>query len=58
MTNLHDIMRLHGTQLSNQQLADMALQEDQAARRARRAGRDDEAESHQLRADALAGMLQ
>lgn len=57
MTNLHDIMRLHGTQLSNQQLADMALQEDQAARRAFRTGEHARALMHQNRVDALADML-
>lgn len=58
MTNVHDIMRLNGVQMTNQNLASMALEEDQAARRARRAGRRDEAKMHQTRADELASMLQ
>lgn len=57
MTHLHDIMRLNETRLSNQHLADLALREDQAARRAAAAGRSEEAKVHRLRADELAGML-
>lgn len=51
-----DILRFQQP-LTNQQLADMALKEDQAARAARAAGRHLDALMHQLEADKLAGLI-
>lgn len=44
--------------LTNQQLADFALQEDRAARAARRRGDMSEAAAHDLECAAIAGLLQ
>lgn len=55
--SIADILRFSAP-LTNQQIADMALQSDRAAREARRAGRWADADRHQREADKLAGMLQ
>lgn len=58
MTRLAEIIHLTRTKMTNQQLADMALQEDRAARAARRAGHYDAAAEHQACADQLTELLQ
>lgn len=55
--SIADVIALTKAPLTNQQLADMALEEDQAARRARAAGRHDDAQAHDREADALARLL-
>jgi len=57
MTRVSDIVRRGHTPMTNQQLADMALREDQEARRLRKLGRDAEADEHQAWADELAALL-
>lgn len=58
MTRIAEIIRLTHTRMTNQQLADMALQEDQAARAARARGHYDAAREHQACADQLAELIQ
>ncbi len=52
-----DLTRLGLANLTNQQLAELALEADQAARRARKRGDSQAAAEYQAEADALADQL-
>lgn len=54
---LASIMRLAGQRPTSQELADMALSEDRAARAARARGEEEEAKAHEEERDALCDLI-